>query len=280
LLGTRVEIEAAGDAPEARLHRAVDAAFAEIERIGRLMSYHDPASELSRLNREGAIRPQRVHPDVCAVVRAALGFAALSGGAFDPCIAPCLEEWGFLPRHAPFPADPRASWRDVQILDGDQVRFRRRLRLDLGGIAKGYAVDQAVRALRRRGVSSAVVNAGGDLRVAGEAAERVAVRSPQTPGLLAHTLVLREAALATSAACYSRRRVGRAEVSALLDPPSRAPYLGSGSVSVRAADCMTADALTKIVLFADRRTAERALRMCAARALVLEADGAERVRRA
>lgn len=276
LLGTRVEIAVAGPVPVAELHQAVDAAFAAIERIERLMSYHDPHSELSRINREGAVRAQRVHPDTGAVVRAALRFAALGGGAFDPCIAPCLEEWGLLPRHASARADPAASWRDIELLDGDQVRFWRALRLDLGGIAKGYAVDQAVRVLKAAGAGSILVNAGGDLRVAGEGFEAIGLRSPRTPWLAAHTLTLRDTALATSSACYSRRRTSAGvEVSALLDPMSRAAYLGADSVSVRAADCMTADALTKIVLFADRQTGERALRACAARALVLGADAAD-----
>lgn len=275
LLGTRVEIAVAADLPAAELHHAVNEAFAVIERIERLMSYHDAQSELSRLNREAAIRPQRMHRDTCAVVRAALEFAALSGGAFDPCIASPLEDWGLLPRHGASLADPEASWRDVELLDESRVRFRRPLRLDLGGIAKGYAVDQAVRALQRSGVRSILVNAGGDLRVAGEEAETIALRSPQLPAFMAHTVVLREAALATSSACYSRRRVADAEVSALLDPASRAPYLGGASVSVRAADCMSADALTKIVLFAAPQTAERALREFRARALVLRADSAD-----
>lgn len=274
LLGTRVEIVAAADVPAAELHQAVDAAFTAIERIERLMSYHDPASELSRLNREAAVRPQRMHRDTCAVLRAALELAALSGGAFDPCIAPYLEDWGLLPRHSDLGADPAASWRDVEILDERQVRFRRPLRLDLGGIAKGYAVDQAVGALQRLGVRSILVNAGGDLRVAGEEGETIALRSPQTPGLTVHTIVLREAALASSSACYSRRQAAREGVSALLDPRSHAPYVGTGGVTVRAADCMTADALTKVVLFADTQTAERALKACRAQALVLQADSA------
>lgn len=266
--------------PAAELHQAVDAAFAAIERIGRLMSYHDPASELSRINRDAALRPQRMHRDVHAVVSAALGFAALSGGAFDPCIAPRLEEWGLLPRHAPLPVDPAASWRDVEVLDGTQVRFRRPLRIDLGGIAKGYAVDQAVRALERAGVRSIVVNAGGDLRVVGEGDELIALRNPRAPGFVARTLALHDAALATSSASYSRREVAGVEVSALLDPASRAAYVGADSVSVRAADCMTADALTKIVLFADPPIAERALTVCKARALVLRGDRGDSAPRA
>jgi thiamine biosynthesis lipoprotein len=80
---------------------------------------------------------------------------------------------------------------------------------------------------------------------------------------------VREAALATSAAYYSRRRLATGEVSALLDPRSALPYLGYDSVSVRAADCMSADALTKVVLFALPAFAERALAACSAQAYVL-----------
>ncbi|HYB65969.1 MAG TPA: FAD:protein FMN transferase, partial [Steroidobacteraceae bacterium] len=123
LLGTRVEIAAAADVAAVELHHAVNEAFAVIERIERLMSYQDAQSELSRLNREAAVRPQRMHRDTCAVVRAALEFAALSGGAFDPCVALPLENWGLLPRHGARLADPEASWRDVEILDDGRVRF-------------------------------------------------------------------------------------------------------------------------------------------------------------
>jgi len=274
LLGTRVEIGAAADVPAAELHRAVGAAFAAIERIERLMSYHDPESELSRINREAATRPQRLHRDTCAVLRAALEFAALSDGAFDPCVAPWLEDWGLLPRRGAARADQAASWRDVEILDESHVRFRRPLRLDLGGIAKGYAVDQAVQSLRRSGARSVLVNAGGDLRVAGEEGETIALRNPQAPALTVHTIVLRNAALASSSAGYSRRQAARGEVSALLDPRSHAPYVGTGGVTVRAADCVSADALTKVVLFAEPRIAEQALKACRARALVLQADSA------
>jgi thiamine biosynthesis lipoprotein len=81
-------------------------------------------------------------------------------------------------------------------------------------------------------------------------------------------LKLDNAALATSAAYYSRRRLPSGEVSALLDPRSGQPYCGDGSVSVRAPDCLSADALTKVVLFAAPQRAEQALAACGARALV------------
>jgi thiamine biosynthesis lipoprotein len=275
LLGTIVEIRAASSDPQLDLHLAVDAAFAAIERMQTLMSYHDPGSELSRINRAAACSAQRVEPDTYAVIESALRFAALSDGAFDPCIGQHLERWGYLPASAASP-DPRqavgGTWRDVELLCRSRVRFARPLRLDLGGIAKGYAVDRAIQVLQTAGAEEMVVNAGGDMRVAGSREHTIRVRHPQAPHLSAAALTLSNAALATSAAYYSRRRAPAGEISALLDPRSARPYVASGCVSVRADHCMTADALTKVVLFAPPRLAERALAACGAQAFV-QPDG-------
>ena len=94
LLGTIVDIRVAGPFAEKTLHSAIDAAFAAVERVQSLMSYHDPASELSRLNRKAASREQQIDDETYAVLEAALRFAALSNGAFDPCIGERLEKWG------------------------------------------------------------------------------------------------------------------------------------------------------------------------------------------
>lgn len=272
LLGTLVEIHAAGANPKVSLHTAIDAAFAVIERIQRLMSYQDPASELSRINREAAAAEQQVEFDTYAVIESALRFARLSDGAFDPCIGEPLERWGYLPATAPTLGPRRAfggSWRDVELLGRCRVRFARPLLLDLGGIAKGYAVDRAVEVLQAAEVEQILVNAGGDLRVAGPRRNKIHLRHPHAPHLGAEVLDLQDAALATSAAYYSRRRVSSGEVSALLDPRSSRPYVGTGSVSVRAADCMSADVLTKVVLFATPELADGILAACRAQAFVL-----------
>jgi thiamine biosynthesis lipoprotein len=156
----------------------------------------------------------------------------------------------------------------VHLLQSCHVRFERPVRLDLGGIAKGYAVDRAVLTLQRAGVEKILVNAGGDLRIAGPWERRVRLRHPHAPHLSADVLTLRNAALATSAAYFSRRRLSFGEVSALLDPRSAMPYVDNDSYSVRAADCMSADALTKVVLFARPEVAEQALATCGAQAIV------------
>ena len=267
LLGTLVQIRAAGGGPHRRVQAAVDAAFARIEQLHALLSYHDPASELSQLNRGSARRARQVDAHTYRVLAAALDFAELSDGAFDPCVGDELERWGCLPRHGRA-RTVRASWRDVALLGSRRVRFRRRLRLDLGGIAKGYAVDLALEALREAGIDEACVNAGGDLRVTGARAQRITLRHPRAPATAGHTLLIRDGAIATSAAYASRCRVGARELSQLLDPRTRRPYLGRRSVSVRARDCMSADALTKVVLFAPTAVAERALCACEAQAYI------------
>jgi FAD:protein FMN transferase len=232
LLGTLVEIEVDAQATEQTLHAGVDAAFAVIERIHQLMSYQDPDSEISKINGAGTDSPQRVGALTLEVLRAALEFARLSEGAFDPCIG------------------QPGSWRDVDCSAGGWVRFHSPLRVDLSGIAKGFAVDQAMAALAGFGFDRAMVNAGGDLRVAGDEPWPVHLRHPVDPSRVGHSLSLRNAALATSAPYFSR---------ALIDKRLGEPYAGDRSVSVSAKSCMTADALTKVVLFADPAIAARCL---------------------
>jgi len=268
LLGTVVEIRAKAQTEVSRLHGAVDAAFDRIALVHRLMSYHEPNSDLSRLNRCAAGRAHSVDPHTYKVLSAALHFARVSDGAFDPCVAGSLEQWGYLP--AASSPTTASSWEDIELLSEHRVRFRRPTRLDLGGIAKGYAVDLAIDVLQRLKVHDAVVNAGGDMRVAGERAHQVRLRHPHAPTATLNPVQLRNNALATSAAYFSRRLSGSRPVSALLDPRTREPYLVNNSISVRARDCMTADALTKVVLFAPASTAERVLDQWGAEAFVLQ----------
>jgi thiamine biosynthesis lipoprotein len=284
LLGTLVEVRAASIEPrgfdperavgeETRLHAAIEAALAQIERVHRLMSCHDPDSELSRLNRCGPGRAQRVDPRTYHVVTAAVEFARLSGGAFDPCVADTLADWGYLPNIAGGSdrTSRGASWEDIELLTGNRIRLKHPLRLDLGGIAKGYAVDLAVRMLQCANVREILVNAGGDIRVAGTRTREVFLRHPLAPTTGVNPLQLRNGALASSAAYFSRRTSANGDVSALLDPRTRAPYIGNDTVSIRANDCMTADALTKVVLFASPTIAERMLDEFRAEAFVLKA---------
>jgi thiamine biosynthesis lipoprotein len=147
-----------------------------------------------------------------------------------------------------------ASWRDVELRD-DRVRFVRPLALDLGGIAKGYAVDCAIAALRAEGVTSARVNAGGDLRVLGNKSEIVHVRTGGPQGALLPLCALADGALATSAYGGQRASAGGRFATSLIDPRVRLPVMSTRTVSVVAPTCMIADALTKVVLLRGARAA-------------------------
>ena len=142
------------------------------------MSFHEPASDLSRLNRTAARRAVAVDPSTVAVIGRAVEFAQASGGVFDPTMASRLVAWDYLPHPggAPEP-DPEADWRDIALLDRNRIRFTRPLWLDLGGIAKGYAVDRALASMDVAPSVQCTISAGGDLRVCGPRAERVLLRT-------------------------------------------------------------------------------------------------------
>jgi FAD:protein FMN transferase len=273
LLGTFVEIGARGTSPRCA-NAAIDAAFAAVARVQRLMSFHDDASDVARLNRDAAERPVRVAPWTYQVLQAARAFHHATRGAFDVTIAPRLQRWGYLPptRDADAPAAVAADQTAIQLLDRCRVRFLRPLRIDLGGIAKGFAVDRAIDALRAAHASSGIVNAGGDLRVFGPTASEIHVRDPQRPGRAVPLLVIENAALATSATYFARRRWRGRWVSPVVDPRRGRAVVRTASVSVRAASCMEADALTKAVLLLGRRSA-KLLRERAASAFVLDRRG-------
>jgi thiamine biosynthesis lipoprotein len=253
LLGTFVEIIAFG-MEEAKSRTAINAAFAAVEKIQTLMSAHDPASELSLLNREAASRSVSVSAQTFEVLGRAGKLARESGGAFDITVAPTLAEWGLLP--ANLRRQDQGSWRDVLLLRGRQVCFRRPLALDLGGIAKGFAVDRAIESLQAHGVKAACVNAGGDLRVFGELPSTIHLRHPARPQRFTRTITLRESALATSSPCFTERRWQKQRVSHLVNPLSHQAITGAVSVTVCAGECWLADALTKVVLNAPSRAQE------------------------
>ena len=236
LLGTVVDIRVEGLSENDAI-RVIDAAFAEITQIHRYMSFHEPDSDLSRLHRAIVGSVVNIDTRTHAVIDCALRVAHASGGAFDPTIAAHQVASGFLPRPpSSFDPDPHARWHDIELIDDAQVRLRKALWIDLGGIAKGFAVDRAMHILAGAGATQACVNAGGDMRVRGARAEPVHVRLRD--GVFAPAMEIANAAVATSGQ----------DTSPHLDGVSRAPVSRFETASVVAPKCMIADALTKVVL--------------------------------
>jgi FAD:protein FMN transferase len=236
LLGTYVEIEAAGLAAPA-LERAVDAAFGAIARVHRLMSFHDGDSDVSRLNRYAASEPLTVDGWTAKVLKKVRVLFDATDGLFDCAIGYELMRSGRLPSRGLGHVES-GSFSAVELLSDNRVRFSAPIAIDLGGIAKGFAVDRAIATLRARGVREAVVNAGGDMRVIGDEARTIHIRCPGQQGRAVQAGLLRNAAIATSAA--------DATVMKLRNRPA-----ASGShhaYSVVAPTCLLADALTKVLV--------------------------------
>lgn len=242
------------------LHNLIDQCFSKIENIQQLMSFHDPKSELSQLNQFAFQRSIAVHPFTFAVLKRAERMFQASQGLFDCSIANTLVDWQLLPKHQtqsephPLPdfkiesENKRPySQANVQLLANYHVKFTAPIMLDLGGIAKGFAVDIAIQHLRKSGIENAVVNAGGDLRVLGHHAETISLRSPQNPQQLLRLGELTNGAIASSATYFSKTKFEDHWVNALVNPKDRTALDSEHSFSVIAPTASLADALTKVI---------------------------------
>ncbi len=272
LLGTFVEVSARG-AP-ARLRAATDRAFGAIARIHALMSYHEAGSDVARLNRLAHREAVGVDAHTFAVLARAERIAQASEGAFDITTAPELVRFGFLPAgDAMPPARTSRGFEAIELLPGLRVRFARPTWIDLGGIAKGYAVDSACEALEQAGITDYLVNAGGDLRV-GASAEFVHVRHPARPELAVPLGEFTDRALATSAAYFAGRPGASGDRHPIIAPGRGGPARYEGSISVSAPACTEADALTKVVAVLGAEAAAPVLRRFGAEAWLLSTAGA------
>jgi len=275
LLGTFVEVAVAG-AAVADMEAAAEAAFAAIGTVHRLMSFHDEESDVCRLNHGAFKAATGVHRWTYQVLEAALDFHQRSNGMFDVRIAPALQNLGLLPYHAGDLAHDAAltsGHGKIDLLSGERVRFRdRATRIDLGGIAKGFAVDRAIDVLRDLGMPSGLVNAGGDLAVFGPKGLMVTVRDPGCPSRVLCRIELRDTAIASSGARFNPSQSLDVTCPAVIDPASGEPVCAVIGATVRAPSCLLADALTKIVMVGGPSAASL-LRQFDAGALFVAADG-------
>jgi thiamine biosynthesis lipoprotein len=245
LLGTYVDIEATG-CPDPVLARAVNAAFAAVARVHRLMSFHEAGSDVSRLNRHAACEPVSVDGWTATVLRQARRFFEATDGLFDCAVGHELMQRGLLPSQDLDQVE-RGSFSAVELLPGNRVRFSARIAIDLGGIAKGFAVDRAIATLRGHGVREAVVNAGGDMRVMGQTPRPIHVRCPIDDPCLVPAGLLQNGAMATSSAMTTVVK-GGPKLAGRSGSMRGASGLDRKAYSVVAPTCLLADALTKVLV--------------------------------
>jgi len=271
LLGTFVEVAVFAAGPNG--HAAIDAAFAAVAKVHRLMSFHDPDSDISRLNREASARAVTVDPWTFEVLQTAVELHGRSNGAFDVAVAPALQELGLLPRHEDRVSPHRSRCGAIELRPACAVRFRDPcIRIDLGGIAKGFAVDRAVEVLRQSGAAGGLVNAGGDLAAFGPMSHAIHLRDPRDARIVMGEVAVTDGALASSGGGLDPFFSWQVAAPRILDPRTGRPPRSVVGAAVRAPSCMVADALTKIVMI-EGESAGALLTHFRAAALLVSADG-------
>jgi thiamine biosynthesis lipoprotein len=256
IMGTRCAVEiwsedkVAGEA-------AIAAVFAEMRRIDTLMSTYKADSEISRVNAGAARAPVQVSAELFALIEAAQEFSRLSQGAFDITYASVGYLYDYRARQRP---DERAVAAALPTVDFRQLRLdaQRRtvafgkpgMRIDLGGIAKGYAVDRGIAILASRGVTRAMVNAGGDTRVTGDRFGQpwvIGIRHPDRSDEVVLRIPLTEAAFSTSGDYERYFDEGGRRHHHILDPKTGDSPRELRSVTIIASNATRTDGLSTAV---------------------------------
>jgi thiamine biosynthesis lipoprotein len=250
----------APDQPSARA--AAEAAFARIRQLNDIMSDYEPDSELSRLARtSGQGCAVRLSPDLWRVLNHAQNLSARTGGAFDVTVGPLVNLWRKARRDRQMP-DPIRLARALEAVGYQHIKLDAphhavllevpNMRLDLGAIAKGYATDQALKVLRKRGIERALVAGAGDM-AAGDAPPgrpgwRIELAPPDvTNAPAARYVLLRRMALATSGDAFQHVEIDGQRYSHIVNPRTGIGLIDHSLVTVIAKDCMTADSLATAV---------------------------------
>ena len=256
IMGTAIRVELWSE-DRADGEAAINAVMTEMHRIDHAMSPHKPESELSRINRHAAAGPVKLSEEMARLVSRALDFSKLSGGAFDITYAGVGQLYDYREKVKPSDAEIAQAVAAVGyqnlVLDtaARTLRFAREgVRIDLGGFAKGHAVDNAAAILARRGIKNAIVSAGGDSRVVGDHRGRpwtIAIRDPRRAGEVVAVLPLEDTAISTSGDYERFFEHDGVRCHHVLDPKTGKSPSSVHSVTILAADGLTTEGLSKSV---------------------------------
>jgi len=284
LLGTLVEIEAPDDG-------AITAAFQEIARVERLTAT-EGEGELARLNREAQGRPVKVSDELFALLERARRYKELTAGKFDISLGRLVDLWGFGEGATKAPSQVPSAGEIARLLKGREIVLDKAKRmvqlgpnaeLDLGGIAKGYAVDRAIQVLKDYGVKAALVNAGGDIRIYGmrpgrffsRRPFRIAIQHPRDEAKILGIVKLSgDRAIATSGD-YERYFIqDGVRYHHILDPATGRPARGCISVTITAPTALEADALaTGVFVLGPQRGLELIERLPEVEGIIVDPEG-------
>jgi len=256
LMGTQVIMKAIGD-DRTRLAAAIDSAFDEVWRLEKLMSHYKPESQLSRINQNAGLQAVPVNRELYDLIEKSLTFSELTGGAFDVSFASVGKLWNFREKNVPTAEAikaqmPKVNYKKIRLNAKNSSVFlpEAGMEIGLGGIGKGYAMDQAMKVLQKHGIKDAMVMAGGDTLIRGKKGDapwKVGLRDPdQADGILA-VLPLSDQAISTSGDYERFFFKDGVRYHHILDTSTGFPAMACRSVSILAREATTSDALSTSV---------------------------------
>jgi len=272
IMGTAVRVEL-WHADRERGEAALDDVMREMHRIDRAMSPFKPESELSRLNRDAATGPTPVSSEMFELIERSIEFSELSGGAFDVTFASVGFLFDYRSRIKPTAeqiaaALPGINYRHLRLDRGRRtIQFARdEVKIDLGGIAKGHAVDNCIALLKARGVAQALVMAGGDTRVLGDKRGRpwvIGVQDPRRKDAMVARIPLVDAAISTSGDYERYFESDGVRYHHILDPKTGNSAAGVRSVTIIGPDATTTEGISKSVFIKGTRARDSVRRVAA-----------------
>jgi FAD:protein FMN transferase len=283
IMGTAIRAELWHE-DSAAAEAALDAVMEEMHRIDRAMSPFKPESELSRINREAAKAPVPISEEMYELLERSIEFSKSSNGAFDITFAGvgCMFDYrnGVKPRAEEIAAAlPGVDYRHLRLNRRTRtVQFARGgVRIDLGGIAKGYAVDNCIALLKARGVKQALVVAGGDSRVLGDRRGRpwmIGVRDPRRKDAMVAMMPLVDAAISTSGDYERYFEADGVRHHHILDPKTGVSASAVRSATIIGPDATTTEGISKSVfVMGPERGIRFAESLPGIDAVVIDADG-------
>jgi thiamine biosynthesis lipoprotein len=256
MMGTEVSVDLWSDDEQAG-RQAIEAVFDEAARVDRLMSTYKEESEISSINRGAAVAPVVAGTELFRLIQRSLDISLLTHGAFDITYDSVGQHYDFRERRRPDAATIEAERGliDFRLVRLDRaartVSFAREgVRINLGGIAKGYVVERGVDILRSRGIEHAVVTAGGDSRLLGDRRGRpwmIGVRDPREDGKVAISVPLSDEAVSTSGDYERYFEEDGIRYHHIIKPSTGKPATGVHSATVIGPDAVITDALSTSV---------------------------------
>lgn len=266
---------------------AIDAAFKEMERIERVFSKFDENSEVSKINRLAGLGKVAVSKEAFNLTERSIYYSRISGGAFDITIAPLMEIWGFVRTNKSIPdkdiidnALKHVGYKNIELYPEElSIRFLDKgVKIDFGGIAKGYAVDRAGGVLVSRGIKNGLINLGGNIFALGHAPGKkfwkIGAEDPRNKGKLLHSFEITDKGISTSGNYERFFEIGGKRYSHIMNPITGEPCQGIISVTVTADSAEKADALsTAIFVMGEEKGIGLARTIKDIKVLMLKEDG-------